>query len=217
MPEPTENIGEEMASIGKMLVSSCCEKFCLRHLSAVDIIACKSEEISQCKNRTERNEWLFMKLRENSTETSRGNVQTKYFIAGKEVCSSAWCKVFEISNRTLQRMQRKLVFDDGMQHGNLGKKRQNTKTEGAVAWMERYFNLIGDKMPDKDQIHLPCWETQKDIFCRYSGDMQIRGCPQEELLGISMFYKVWTDNFPNVVIPKVCEYNILFIAIYSYI
>ena len=69
-------------------------------------------------------------------------------------------KFFSISQPILQRMQSKLTFEDGIQPGN---KRLNTKAEDAVAWMERYFNLIGDNMPDKDQILLLCWETQKDI------------------------------------------------------
>ena len=53
-------------------------------------------------------------------------------------------------------MQSKLTFEDRIQPGNSGSKRLNTKTEDAVAWMERYFNLIGDNMPDKEQIHLLC-------------------------------------------------------------
>lgn len=200
MPE-TEEIGEEMVHIGEILVSTCCENFCLRRLTAMDVIASKAEQ-SQCQNRSERSNWLFTKLRENSSETNKGDLQTRYFVAGKEICSSAWCKLFSVSHRTLQRMQSKLTFEDGIQHGNSGKKRLNTKTEAAVAWMERYFNLIGDKMPDKDQIHLPCWETQKDIYHRYSSDVQKRG---EEILGISMFYKIWTEKFSNVVIPEVSE------------
>ena len=55
-------------------------------------------------------------------------------------------------------MEQNLIFAEGMEHGNLGKKRRNTKTEAAITWMDRYFNLIGDKMPDENQIHLPCWE-----------------------------------------------------------
>ena len=202
-PEIPEEIDDELVSIGKMLVSTCCENFCLRHLTAMDVIGCKAELKS--KNRRERNDWLFRKLQDSSTKTSKESVQTRYFVAGKEICSSAWCKLFGMSCRTLTRMQRKLTFDEGIHHGNLGKKRQNTKTEGAVSWMDRYFHLIGDMMPDKDQIHLPCWETQKDIYHRYSSDMQKRGCAQEEMLGISMFYKVWTENFSNVVIPEVSE------------
>lgn len=39
--------------------------------------------------------------------------------------------------------------------------------------MERYFDLVGDEMPDKDQIHLPCWKNQEDIYCRYCTDQEI--------------------------------------------
>lgn len=72
-----------------------------------------------------------------------------------------------------------------MKHGNAGKKRLNTKTDAAIVWMDRYFNLIGGKMPDKDQIHLPCWENQKDIYHRYCSDLKARGSMGKELLGIS--------------------------------
>ena len=116
MPE-TEEIGEEMVRIGKILVSTCCENFCLRRLTAMDVIASKAEQ-SQCKNRSECTDWLFTKLRENSSETNKGDLQTRYFVAGKEICSSAWCKLFSVSHRTLQRMQSKLTFEDGIQHGN---------------------------------------------------------------------------------------------------
>ena len=91
------------------------------------------------------------------------------------------------------------------QHGNVGKKRQNTKTEGAIAWMERYFDLIGDKMPDKNQIHLPCWENQKDVYNRYCTDLE-KEATKEEILGISMFRKIWGESFANVVIPEVSCY-----------
>ena len=98
---------------------------------------------------------------------------TRYFVAGKEIFSFAWCKFFSISHCTLQRMQSKLTVEDGIQPGNSGSKRLNTKTEGAVAWMERYFNLIADNMLDKDQMHLPCWETQKEFYYRYLLQMSI--------------------------------------------
>ena len=47
--------------------------------------------------------------------------------------------------------------------------------------MERYFNLIRGKMSDSKQIHLPSWETQKDIHSRYCQDMQLCGIEQEEI------------------------------------
>ena len=90
-------------------------------------------------------------------------IATRYFVAGKDFCATAWCKVFSKSYRTLQKMEQKITFAEKVEHGNLDKKRRSTKTEAAIACMDRYFNLIGDKMPDKVQFHLPCWENQKDI------------------------------------------------------
>ena len=196
-------VGEELTKIGNILISPCCDKFCLRHLTAMDVIDCKSE-MAHCETAADRKKWLFSKLADNSSESSKGMALTKYFVAGKEICTSAWCHVFSVSRCTLQRMQQRLTDVDRMEHGNAGKKRQNTKTEAAIAWMERYFNLIGDKMPDKDQIHLPCWENQKDIYYRYRTDLEQRG-NQGEILGISMFYKVWGDSFSKVVIPEVSK------------
>ena len=56
-------------------------------------------------------------------------------------------------------------------------------------------------MPDRCQIHLPCWETRKDVYSRYCTDMGNEST--EDLLKISMFYKVWNNYFANVRIPEV--------------
>ena len=58
--------------------------------------------------------------------------------------------------------------------------------------------LFGDKMLHKDQVHLPSWKTQKDVYHRYVGDMTRRGIGEEKVAGISIFYKVWTEDFSNV-------------------
>ena len=195
------SLSDELTKIGNILVSSCCDKFCLRHLTAMDVIACQSE--MNFKGKTDQRKYLFSKLMDGSSQTSQGVISTRHFVAGKEICPAAWCKVFCISYRTLRRMEQKIPLAEGVEHGNCGKKRKNTKTEAALAWMDRYFNLVGDKMPDSNQIHLPCWENQKDIHYRYCCDLKARGSMEEDLLGISMFYKVWTDNFSNVVIPEV--------------
>ena len=192
---------EELEMIGKMLVGVCCDKECFRHLTANDIITARTDFVQLTK--PEQKQYLFTKLRENSSESS-GKIETKYFLAGKEICCISWSKIYSISMRTLTRMLKDISFGEKhMVHKNQGKKRLNTKKESLVAWMERYFNLIGDKMPDTKQIHLPSWETRKDIHIRYCQDMQLRGIEQEEISGSSAFYKVWTEQFTHVVIPEV--------------
>ena len=102
----TTGMGEELSKIGNILISTCCDRFCLRHLTATDVMDCK-RELVQCKTTTDRKKWLLAKLSNNSSELSNRVVQTKYFVAGKEICSSAWCRIFSISRRTLQRMLKK--------------------------------------------------------------------------------------------------------------
>jgi len=69
--------------------------------------------------------------------------------------------------------------------------------------MDRYFHLIGDNMPHKKQIHLPSWETQKDIDHLYCEDMKHQGVAEADILCLSLFYTVWKVDFPTVVIPEV--------------
>ena len=58
-------------------------------------------------------------------------------------------------------------------------------------------------MPHNPQIHLPSWETQKDVYTRYAEDMKLQQLQPSDILSLSMFYKVWKDEFSHVVIPEV--------------
>ena len=92
----------------------------------------------------------------------------QFSISGLNVCPTAWCKINQISRkklaRTTQDVAKGLI---SVQHGNKGTKRNNVKSETAKTWMERYFHLVGDKMPHNGQIHLLSWETRKDVYLRY--------------------------------------------------
>lgn len=191
----------ELQRVGRLLIGKCCSKLCLRHLTATDIISAKVDYLSQ--TRSAQRTYLFSKLKENSSESGSSTITTKYFISGKEICEIAWAQIYDLSLRTLSRMLKQLADQEDGSHGNLGRRRVNTKAESVSSWMDAYFNLIGDKMPTKDQIHLPSWETQKDIYSRYAEDMNSRGMKEEDIAGISMFYKIWTEQFSNVIIPQV--------------
>ena len=93
--------------------------------------------------------------------------------------------------------------------GNKGKKRPTLKTEDARAWMERYFNLLGDHMPHIDQIHLPSWDSQKFVYQRYKDDMLLEGYEDDNLISLRTFYRQWGEEFPKVVIPEVRNFKSL--------
>lgn len=89
------------------------------------------------------------------------------------------------------------------EHGNLGRKRSTSKVQEAKTWMQRYFTLIGDKQPDQVKIHLPIWEKKEDVFNCYKEDMKKAEIPEEGMVGLSTFYRIWNDEFSFVVILEV--------------
>lgn len=90
-----------------------------------------------------------------------------------------------------------------LEHGNKGRRRPAGRTQDAHAWMQRYFNLLGDHMPHNNHIHLPSWDTQKCVYARYKDDMLLQGYMENDIVALRTFYRIWTEDFSNVVIPEV--------------
>ena len=200
-PPPAED--GDLAEVSHILVSECCSEECLRKLCARDVIPIRQKMRSFGLN--EKRQWMMDKVLENSQASDPGKINTKFLAAGREVCKSAWCTVHGVSSRQLSRVTQCVSLGQvTTEHGNKGKKRCNSKSSGAKAWMDRYFHLIGDKMPHNNQVHLPSWETQKDLFLRYESDMKQQGLQESDIVSLSTFYRIWNEDFPHVVIPEVC-------------
>lgn len=194
---------EELDYVSGVLVSKCCDKDCLFHLSANSVLTLLRKFSSLGANA--QLQWLGDRIHENSTPNlEKGMLNTRYTVGGQEVCLLAWCAVLHISPKRVSRVAKSVSL--GMvtaEHGNKGKKRINTKSEIAKAWMNHYFHLVGDHMPHNKQIHLPSWETQKDIYSRLKEDMKQEQMAENEIVSLSLFYKIWNSDFHNVVIPEV--------------
>ena len=194
---------DERSYLGAVMQSKCCSKNCMLTISGLNLITARRKVLSLDSNGLRQ--WLVDKLQDFSYRSEIGKLQTRYSIAGVEVCPQAWCTIHSISQ---QRMSRALkLVSSGevlIEHGNKDKQKVSQKSNMARIWMDRYFNLIGDKMPHNSQIHLPSWETRKDIFMRYQADMQRQQIPESSIVVLSTFYKMWTDDFTHVVIPEVC-------------
>lgn len=71
------------------------------------------------------------------------------------------------------------------------------KSQKAIAWMESYFDRVGDKRPDKHGIYLPTCLTEKAIYGNMVDELG------EEAVCFSQFNRIFRVNFPTVTIPKV--------------
>ena len=207
--ENVDDVQSELRDVGTTLVSGCCQQQCLLSLTPKAVLSARRRLNSLSS--IDKKQWITDKVLECSTTSnpSPGNaskLQTHLFFSGTIICKGAWCKIHQLSERQLQRVSRNVASGfTKVSHGNAGRKRTNAKSEIAKTWMERYFHLIGDKMPHNEQIHLPSWETQKDVYTRYSSDMSSQQITSDDTVCLSTFYKIWSDNFPKVVIPEVRE------------
>ena len=200
--EPSDEEGKLLVTVAQVLISSCCQMLCVRFLSVNDVLSARKKFSSM--SQTTQQQWIIDKIHENSHMIEKGSLLTQYVVAGRIVCEAAFCSVYGFSLARLSRARRRASFGQlVVEHGNLGRKRYTPRVEEAKTWMNRYFNLIGDKQPDKVQIHLPSWETQRDIYQRYRDDMEKVEIPEDEMIGLSTFYRIWHEEFPSVVIPEV--------------
>ena len=83
-------------------------------------------------------------------------------------------------------------------------RRNAIKHSTAIAWMERYFSRIGDKMPHLQQIHLPNFLSKKMVYDLMVQDLVDQGMCKSQIISSSHFLAVWRDEFCNYIIPKVC-------------
>lgn len=196
----TQDIQSELVDVGATLVSGCCQQQCLLSLTPKAVLSVR--KLNSMTSNAQR-QWVADKVFEGH-RIQGGKAEVQFNVSGVNVCHTAWCKLHQISRKKLTRVTRDvargLVI---VQHGNKGTKRNSVKIDTAKTWMERYFHLVGDKMPHNGQIHLPSWESRKDVYVRYCSDMSQQQLTSQDTVQLSTFYKIWSDHFPTVVIPEV--------------
>ena len=210
-----DDIQVELVDVGNTLVSGCCQQQCLLSLTPNAVISSRRKLSTLSSN--ERRQWITDKVFESSKPLGQDKLETQFVLSGNVICNTAWRKIYKVSEKQLSRISRNVARGLlNVHHGNKGRKRNNTKSEVAKTWMERYFHLVGDKMPHNNQIHLPSWETQKDVYQRYCMDMSQQQLSPQDTVSLSTFYRIWSDYFHEVVIPEVrsiilkpCRYIIL--------
>ena len=81
----------------------------------------------------------------------------------------------------------------------------------AIAWMRKWFELYGDKMPDNKMIHLPHFLSREAVHKELVEDYRSKGLESHDIISLSRFYMVWTKNFPHVTIPRVSMHPQIYI------
>ena len=87
-----------------------------------------------------------------------------------------------------------------VEHGRVGRGRHGDSSIRAISWLRMFFDKVGDRMPMKNDLHLPSCLTKADVYALAFDDLSQGGL---ECCALATFYKIWTEEFPHVKIPKV--------------
>ena len=129
----------------------------------------------------------------------RGEKKVMYTIAGQHVCETAYRLAYGIRYNRFVSMKAK--FQDGVvlvEHGLYGKSCFNDSTIRVVSWLRTFIAKVGDKLPTKDEVHLPSCLTKADVYALASDDLSQGGL---EVCKLSTFYEIWRSKFSNVKNP----------------
>ena len=194
----------DLERITQLLSCTCCTQRCLAHLSVVQIESCRKWFHS--RNRTEQNQFLLDTFHISGTNSSPSDAVFN-ILEGRAVCRKAFTTAFGISTRRYQWLQRN--FKEGVMHFQRKPifRSEASKVSESKAWMERFFNSIGDRMPHVNQIHLPHFMTKGDIYKRMKRDLLEEGLLEKHIISPSYFYTIWRKSFKHVVIPEVLKYH----------
>ena len=147
-----------------------------------------------------RKQWLLDYFIMHSSEQSE---QTEIFlmICGKVVYLPVWMAILGISKsyyygvRQLFLQGCKWIVSHIYHHPTL-------KTNEAIAWLDNFITLMGDKMPDnRGTIHLPSCFSKLSVYQRLVHEFKERG--KVQVISQSQFFEVWKTHFHHVTIPKV--------------
>ena len=148
-----------------------------------------------------RRKWLLDYITTHSSVSSEKLPEISFFVCGKAVCQVIWIATLGISSSFFYRIRQK-AFSGSISIVTEPQRSPLQKTSKAIAWIENYFALVGDKLPHRMVIHLPSNLTKVGIYKKMCQDFAHRNEPTN-IVSQSNFFKIWNENFPQVLIPKV--------------
>lgn len=184
----------------EVLTSNGCSEKCAteKHcLTSADIIAYHDHFAAM--ERPNRKQWLLTYFCMNSSTDCPEN--TTYFIGGKPVCMQLWASVLGVSISYVYKV-RALYLDGHKRLVSHNDRSRSTKTMEAVAWMENFFNLNGDRMPDRAVVHLPSSMSKLDVYHCFRSEQKEKRA-KKDVASRTTFLNTWKSDFSHVTIPKV--------------
>jgi hypothetical protein len=167
-----------------------CSKHCLNRCSISSILVKRKEYLQGSQQ--QRSLWIQQYVSNNKVQHDDGSVEIRWHIDGVDVCCSCWKLALCISNYKLKHFRSSI-------HGNSGLSRMKAYVLVAIAWLTVLFEIMCDKMPTRDEFHLPCYIQWRDIWKQLN---QYLGSMHQNQISESYFTRIRKRYFPKVKAPK---------------
>ncbi|XP_077986807.1 uncharacterized protein LOC144441142 isoform X2 [Glandiceps talaboti] len=173
-----------------------CKNDCISKVGMAKIKQCRHDLCS--RNATQQGQFILDAMKFSHVHGEKQ--QFMFIVAGTKVCTLGWRLIYGISKSRFYDYQKKFLNGALKNiHGNTGMLRSRVEVNLAKAWLTNYVALMGDKMPNTDQIHLPSSMTKIHVYTDYLADTRQ---PQSQKISQSSFYELWSKEFNHVRIPK---------------
>lgn len=171
-------------------VSKQCHYKCLNKVNEHDILVIRRSYLS--KNQMERSQWIKTYLDNNIIKEDNAIAGIHWHINGNEVCFHCWKVATTVSSYKLRHCNRTI-------HGSHGISKNKPYVRTAIAWMGNAFSAMCEKMPTKEEFHLPCFLQWKDICADLNYYLR-----QHDLHEITDHYfcRLRKKYYPKVKAPK---------------
>ncbi len=186
----------------------CCGRVCIAAFTQQEVE--KVRDVFNKKKRADQKQFLFdtsLLFLPSSSKQVSSSSKLAMMLEGKRVCKNAFLNILGISKKRFKTVTE--LFSDGIHKATRKPhvRAEAAKTSEAKTWMRQYFDLIGDKMPHIDRIHLPHFLTKYDVYLRMKRELMAGGIPESAVVKVSTFYRFWKEDFSKVLIPSVSIYH----------
>ena len=213
--------------VGLAYGKGCCMNQCMwKNFTIQKVIECRRQYAE--KNEYERSLFV-MNLVEGAVFRSEESIYYNWKVDGMSVCQAALLSIYGFSKTKITvhkpvKIRKFIEISLGLEqeveewnmehlnhpptvHGNTGYTRphqlqKRTAIEDMEIWCENYFTMLGDVMPDTDEIHMPSYLSTEDIHREYVLEMMDKGFHQEDLPSLERFRKMKRDCFPQIKFPR---------------
>ncbi|XP_028516072.1 uncharacterized protein LOC110243076 isoform X2 [Exaiptasia diaphana] len=182
----------------KVQREDCCTQLCLKKMDLIEM--CIVRKNLRGRNNLQLRQYVLDFLWEHARPNDSRNLENMaFFLSGFKLCCTAFKKVIGITENSFDTTTKD--FTNGVRE--LTKTRTRRLSEKRLLtenWMEHYFKVVGDKMPNAGTIHLPSYLDKRAIYKTMSDEMKDKG---QQPTHYSVFCKLFHTVFPHVKFPKV--------------